>query len=78
MRRPRRFRHSRPGRVRRHVRSWRKPTPHSEAHPLARVKRRLKKLIGRAMRRAIRFVEHLTGTVFRHVSGGRRVEANGP
>ena len=23
-----------PGRVRRHVRSWRKPTPHSKAHPL--------------------------------------------
>jgi hypothetical protein len=22
------------GRVRRHVRSWRKPTPHSKAHPL--------------------------------------------
>ena len=26
--------HSCPGRVRRHVRSWRKPTPHSKAHPL--------------------------------------------
>ena len=24
--------HSCPGRVRRHVRSWRKPTPHSKAH----------------------------------------------
>jgi len=23
-----------PERVRRHVRSWRKPTPHSKAHPL--------------------------------------------
>ena len=26
--------HSRLGRVRRHVRSWRRPTPHSKAHPL--------------------------------------------
>ena len=26
--------HSCPGPVRRHVRSWRKPTPHSKAHPL--------------------------------------------
>jgi hypothetical protein len=25
--------HSCPGRVRRRVRSWRKPTPHSKAHP---------------------------------------------
>src|SRR6478735_5365994 len=26
--------HSCPGRVRRYVRNWRKPTPHSKAHPL--------------------------------------------
>ena len=26
--------HSCPGRLRRHVRSWRKPTPHSKTHPL--------------------------------------------
>jgi ATP-dependent DNA ligase len=38
--------------------------------PLIERKRRLKKLIGRAKRRAIRFNEHLTGdgpTVFEHV-----------
>jgi ATP-dependent DNA ligase len=38
--------------------------------PLIERKRRLKKLIGKAKRRAIRFSEHLTGdgpTVFRHV-----------
>ena len=38
--------------------------------PLIERKRRLRKLIGRAKRRSIRFVEHLTGdgpTVFEHV-----------
>ncbi len=38
--------------------------------PLIERKRRLKKLLGRAKRRSIQFVEHLTGdgpTVFRHV-----------
>ena len=38
--------------------------------PLIERKRRLAKLIGKAKRRAIRFVEHLTGdgpTVFEHV-----------
>jgi hypothetical protein len=29
-----RLAHSCPGRMRRHVRSWRKPTPHSKAYPL--------------------------------------------
>jgi ATP-dependent DNA ligase len=38
--------------------------------PLIERKRRLKKLLGRAKRRSIQFVDHLTGegpTVFRHV-----------
>ena len=38
--------------------------------PLIERKRRLKKLLGRAKRRSIQFVEHLTGdgpTVFEHV-----------
>ena len=38
--------------------------------PLIERKRRLKKLLGRAKRRSIQFVEHLTGdgpTMFRHV-----------
>ena len=52
--------------------------------PLIERKRRLAKLLGKSKRRAIQFVEHLTGdgpTVFDHVcqhgAGGHRVEADG-
>ena len=43
----------RPGRVRRHVRSWRKPTPHSKAHPLVnRPNLALSEQIGTSLREA--------------------------
>ena len=52
--------------------------------PLIERKRRLAKLIGRSQRRAIRFVEHLTGdgpidlpSCLPHGAGGHRVKADG-